>query len=122
MDSYKPGLLKVTLDSIETKKQVLSKEKTLRNSRRSDLRKVYVSPDLTSKEREANRKLREELNSRRGNGEEVMIRNGKIFDVNSDSFRGFRRARKEPPAMQEQQLRHQLKFIPAAKTSIYAPV
>ena len=71
--------------------------------------------------REANRKLREELKSRRSNGEEVMIRNGKIVDVNSDSFRGFRRTRKDPPAMQEQQLRHQLKFTPAAKTSTFAP-
>lgn len=97
-DSDKPRLLKVTLDSIETKKQVLSKAKTLKNSSRSDLQKVYVSPDLTPKEREANRKLREELKVRRDKGDDVMIRNGKVIEVKSDSFRGFRRGRKEPPS------------------------
>ena len=95
LDADKPRLLKVTLDSSETKRQVLTKAKTLRNSNRSDLQKVYVSPDLTPKEREANKKLRAELKSRRDEGEEVIIRNGKIVVAEKDSFRGRRRARND---------------------------
>ena len=36
-------------------------------------------------------------------------------------FEVFGELEKIPPAMQEQQLRHQLKFTPAAKTSTFAP-
>ena len=42
--------------------------------------KVYLSPDLTPKEREVNRKLREELVKRRKDGEKnLVIRRGKLF-------------------------------------------
>ena len=41
--------------------------------------KVYFNHDLTPKEREADRALREELKARREQGEEdIVIRNGKI--------------------------------------------
>ena len=36
------------------------------------------TPDLTPKERDAGKKLRDELRARRQKGEEVMIRGGKI--------------------------------------------
>ena len=101
LDSEKPRLLKVTLDSIETKRQVLAKAKTLRNSSHSDLKKVYVSPDLTPKERDANKKLRDELRSRREKGEEVVIRNGKIVDAKRGSFRSFRRSREDSSSYAE---------------------
>ena len=40
---------------------------------------VYISPDLTPKEREANRRLREELKNRKDAGEKnLMIKRGKI--------------------------------------------
>lgn len=43
---------------------------------------VYISPDLSPKEREANRKLREELAARRSAGENnLTIRGGKIVSV-----------------------------------------
>ena len=119
LDSEKPRLLKVTLDSIETKRQVLAKAKTLRNSSRSDLKKVYVSPDLTPKERDANKKLRDELRSRREKGEEVVIRNGKIVDAKEVPFEAFGDPEKTPQATQKQQLR--LKTALTTSVNKYAP-
>ena len=84
--STKPRLLRVTLENVEVKKQILMKAKHLRDSVDGNLSKVFISPDLTPKEREANRKLREELKARRDQGENVVIRNGKIVDSKS-SFR-----------------------------------
>ena len=41
---------------------------------------LYINPDLTPAEREANRKLRQELAQRRAAGEEdIVIRNGTII-------------------------------------------
>jgi hypothetical protein len=40
---------------------------------------VFIKPDLSPKEQEANRLLRNELFRRRNAGERVMIRNGKII-------------------------------------------
>ena len=46
---------------------------------------MYLSPDLTLREREEGRKLREELKRRRDNGEHnLVIRNRKIVEVKND--------------------------------------
>ena len=87
--SEKPRLLKVTVDSVETKRKILFKAKSLRNSKSDKLSNIYVTPDLTSKEREAGKKLRDELRARRSEGEEVMIRGGKIVEARKSSFRGL---------------------------------
>ena len=84
----KPRLLRVKLGSVSTKKQVLNRAKSLRKSTNQTWTKVYITPDLTYKERVENRKLRMELAARRENGEsDLVIRNGKIVKVNQ-SFRG----------------------------------
>ena len=85
-DGDKPRLMRVTVESTVIKKDVLSKARSLRNSRDENLSKVFISPDLTPKEREVNKKLRDELRTRRNNGDNVMIRNGKIVEARS-SFR-----------------------------------
>ena len=48
---------------------------------------IYVTPDLSRKEREENKRLREELSARRRAGEEhLMIRRGKIVKVNEETM------------------------------------
>ena len=81
-DSNKPRLLKVTVNSEGSRRRVLSCAKQLKRSKNQTLSRVYITPDLTYEERERNRKLREELKKRRGQGEPVIIKNGKI--VRSD--------------------------------------
>ena len=63
----------------------VEKAKILRNSTKlhaSDnplhIQKVFITPDLTPKEQEANKKLRAELKERNKNGNHYKIKNGKI--------------------------------------------
>ena len=59
------------------KRSILKQATKLRNN--SNWNKVFISPDLTPKEREINKKLREELRNRKQAGEKNMtIRYGKI--------------------------------------------
>ncbi len=84
----KPRLLKVTLNRVETKKETLNKAKKLRTATQSQYNKVYITPDLTYREREESRRLREELAERRAKGEkDVFIRQGKLVKGNT-AFRG----------------------------------
>ena len=73
----RPRLLIVTLDNPACKQDILRNAPQLRNS--AEYGNIYVTPDLTQKEREANRKLREELTARRRAGEaNLTIRGGRI--------------------------------------------
>ncbi len=83
----RPRLMKVTLNSASTRKKVLSKAKTLRNCRDDNLSFIYITPDMTPKEREDSKRLREEMKKRRLDGESVVIRGGKIVPDNRSSFR-----------------------------------
>lgn len=49
----------------------------------SDLgfRRIFIKPDLSPKEQEADRQLRRELKRRREGGERVVIRNGRIVEM-----------------------------------------
>lgn len=52
--------------------------------------KIYISPDLSKKAREKGKKLRDELNRRRKNGEaNLVISKGKIItkEANEQPFR-----------------------------------
>jgi len=74
----RPRSLLVTLVSENLKWNVLRAVPNLHHS--VCFSKVYQSPDLTPKEREVNRKLREELVKRRKDGEKnLVIRRGKII-------------------------------------------
>ena len=76
----KHGLLLVTLDNPATKHDIL---KGARELRHSDMySNVYITPDLTQKEREAGRKLREALASQQRAGEtNLIIRGGRIQEL-----------------------------------------
>ena len=73
----KPRLLLITLEGISIKRSILKQATKLRNS--SKWNEVFISPDLTPKERETNKKLREELRNQKQAGEKnLIIRCGKI--------------------------------------------
>ena len=60
---------------------VVGDAKSLRNAG-EEYRRIMIVPDLTIKEREENRKLREELRRRREDGERgLIIRKGRIVEM-----------------------------------------
>ena len=76
----KQRLVSVTLDNMTSKHDILRSAPQLQNF--EEYGNVYITPDLTQKEREVNRKLREELTARRKAGEaNLTIKGGKIVKV-----------------------------------------
>ena len=74
----RPRLLIVTLDSTEVKMELLKLSSELKNS--ENWHSLYINPDLTRKEREDGKKLRQELAARKSAGESnIYIRQGKII-------------------------------------------
>ena len=63
----KPQPLLVTFRDISSKRNILKHATKLQNS--SSWSKVFISPDLTPKEREVNKRLREELKNHKDAGE-----------------------------------------------------
>lgn len=78
----RPRLLKVICVDTESKRRILSKSKNLRNMQQ--YKNIYVNPDLTPLQQAQNKQLREELHRRRSQGENVMIRRGKVVQKTSD--------------------------------------
>ena len=81
---------------LQTKREVLRNAKKLRNSSSDLLKKVYINPDLTVKQKEADKLLREEMWTRRGNGENVAIHRNKIITV-EHNVRKTRSPRNQQP-------------------------
>ena len=76
----RPRLLIVTLDSAETKIELLKMAPQLRYL--TTWKRIYVTPDLSKKEREEGKRLREELAARRQTGEtNLVIKRGRIVTV-----------------------------------------
>jgi len=69
----RPRLILVELEDISIKRSILNQAVKLRNS--SKWLNVYVSPDLTPKEHQQNRLLRDELKSRRNAGKKTYALN-----------------------------------------------
>ena len=83
----KNRLVKVTVKSVSMKRSVLQEARKLRQSEDAILKKVYITPDLSVKDREVQKKLQKELRERRDNGEEnLVIRRGQIVS-RSEPFR-----------------------------------
>ena len=73
--SDKSRLLKVTVDSIETKAFILRNCTNLRKADPSSyLHKIYITPDLTPAEREANNQLRLQLKEMNKDGRYYKIK------------------------------------------------
>ena len=81
--SSRPRLLLVELGDVSTKRQILRQATSLRKS--STWSNIYISPDLTPKEQAHNKKLREELKSRKDSGEKnIFIKHGRIISRQAD--------------------------------------
>ena len=73
----RPRLMIATLENIEPKMELLKMASRLRNSAR--WHSLYINPDLTQKEREDGKQLRQELADRKKAREKnIYIRQGKI--------------------------------------------
>ena len=77
--SAKPRLLKVTVDSVEAKAFIL---RSCTNLRKADpasyYHKIYVTPDLTPAQREANLQLHTKLKEMIKDGKSYVIKNGRL--------------------------------------------
>ena len=82
----KPQLLKVIMDSVESKHEIMRKAKQLRNIQ--EYRQVYINPDRTPLQQLQNKELLEEWKARRDAGEQVVIFKQKV--VARESLKNFR--------------------------------
>lgn len=83
--SKRSRLVRVTLSDSEMKMSILKNSKSLRSS--NSYRHIFVNNDLTFKQREEQKALRDELKTRRGNGEDVVIYKNKI--TRKDDIKNF---------------------------------
>lgn len=75
----KPRPMLVKMKNEKVKWHIIGRAKLLRNSRHETFRRVFITPDLTQREREVDQKLREELQEKRNKGEEGWyIKKGKL--------------------------------------------
>ena len=82
--SNKARLLLVKLDKEQHKHTVMKKATKLRANQK--WKNVFITPDLTTREREVNKALRDELKRRKGNGEQnLMIKRGRIVSKSDPS-------------------------------------
>ena len=71
------------VDDIKKKKQILARAKSLREV--DKWKNMYISPDLTIKEREEGKILRDKLRQLRSEGQDhYIIKRGKIVKVSED--------------------------------------
>ena len=83
----KPRLLIVGMENAEVKIDVLKLAPQLRDT--GDWMNIFITPDLTWKEREEGRRLREELRKRLSEGEQnLIIRRGRIVRKAGDRDQG----------------------------------
>ena len=76
-DRTKSRPIKIECETMDQKYMMLKRSKAL--ARQESTRDVYIGPDLTRKERLANKDLRDELKARRARGEEnIAIRRNEI--------------------------------------------
>lgn len=96
----KDRLLIITLENEDAKHDILRMASQLKSVRKWG--RVFITPDLTFKERQEQKKLREELWRRREAGEtNIYIRRGKIVQSSQVTNRGGRvnTSASQPPAM-----------------------
>jgi myosin heavy subunit len=74
----RPRLLKVELKTVEGKMEILRRAKNLRNC--EGFQKVFIVPDLTRKQQEVDKELRDQVKKFRSEGvQQVMIKKGKVI-------------------------------------------
>ena len=74
-----PRLIVTTLANKDMKHTILKKARDLKDKDNEQLNNIYISPDLTRKQRQEGYALRQELRERRAKGEtDLVIRRGKV--------------------------------------------
>ena len=81
----------MTLKDEATKWEVLKASRALRDSENDMVRNLYINKDMTQREREKNRLLREELKNRRAQGENVKIVRGKCIVMKEQGASGTKK-------------------------------
>ena len=77
--NVRPRLVRVSVKTEEMKNKILRKAYKLNQGVTNKNEKIFINQDLTPKQREVEKALRDELRERRDNGEEdLVIRNGRI--------------------------------------------
>ena len=76
--SDKPRPLKIEFKDIQTKRDVLTNARKLRDSENPQAKNMYINPDLSEKQRELDSALRAKMWTMRGEGQNVIIRKGAI--------------------------------------------
>lgn len=84
VNSRKPRLLKIICKDSDTKRSVLHRAKDLRGMPGYD--RIFVNSDLTPAQQMKEKSLREDLRRRRGLGQDVMIKRGKIVQKHPSNF------------------------------------
>ena len=75
----KSRLLRITLPNESVKKQIMRSVSKLRVDSNPDwMKRIFITPDLTPKEQEENRKLRKKLSELNSSGKAYRIKNGQI--------------------------------------------
>ena len=75
----KPRLMKVMVDTLDSKTFILRNCTKLRSADQSSrYSRIYITPDLTPSEREINRQLRAKLADLNKDSKQYRIKNGKI--------------------------------------------
>ena len=75
--------LLISLKTVKLKREILARTPSLRSYVTPDNKRVYITPDMTPHQRQANMLLREQLKQRRLAGESVKIHRGKIVPVSA---------------------------------------
>ena len=70
---------------MDSQREILRRSRTLRNV--DGYQNIYINKDLTVDEQKKQRLLRAELTRRRNEGEDVSIRNGRVFRNDTDGIR-----------------------------------
>ena len=84
--SSRPRPIKVTCHSSEQRSALLrTAYKIPKLDERLGFRRIFVKPDLSPREQEIDRRLRLELKRRRDWDERVVIRNGRVVELNNDT-------------------------------------
>ena len=84
-NGMKPRPMLVRMSSATIKWEIIKNGKKLKNANEV-FKKIYIAPDLTKKEREEDKKLREELEQKKSSGEQGWyIRSGRL--MKNENFR-----------------------------------
>ena len=95
-EGTKPRLMVVTLTNIANKVEILRAAASLRDTKWNN---IYITPDLTWKEREKGRQLRSELVRRKEAGEEnIWIRQGRIVPIPEEKLQKIQKPTQNPEA------------------------